>query len=111
MILGITGGVASGKSTLAAILAELGAPYRVVSVSADVIARELLAPGTGLTARVLLHFGASIRLAGLDDAIDRGALGRRILAGGGALHAARKTKMAERFIGRGGLGVKRTSGE
>ena len=40
--MGLTGGVASGKSTVAAILAELGA----VVIDADQLAREVVAPGT-----------------------------------------------------------------
>ena len=46
---GLTGGVASGKSTVAAILAELGA----VVIDADLLAREVVEPGTpGLAAVV-----------------------------------------------------------
>ena len=51
-ILGITGGIATGKSTVTQMLAELGAP----TVSADAIARLLLAPGTPTTAAVLAAF-------------------------------------------------------
>ena len=42
MRVGLTGGVASGKSTVAAILADLGA----VVIDADVLAREVVEPGT-----------------------------------------------------------------
>ena len=42
MRVGLTGGVASGKSTVSAILAELGA----VVIDADLLAREVVAPGT-----------------------------------------------------------------
>ena len=49
MRVGLTGGVASGKSTVSAMLAELGA----VVVDADLLAREVVAPGTpGLAAVV-----------------------------------------------------------
>ena len=51
-ILGITGGIATGKSTVTQMLADLGAP----TVSADAIARALLAPGTPTTAAVLAAF-------------------------------------------------------
>ena len=51
-ILGITGGIATGKSTVTQMLAELGAP----TISADAIARALLAPGTATTAVVLSAF-------------------------------------------------------
>ncbi len=51
-ILGITGGIATGKSTVTRMLAELGAP----TVSADAVARALLAPGTPTTEAVLAAF-------------------------------------------------------
>lgn len=53
-ILGITGGIATGKSTVTRMLADLGAP----TVSADAVARALLAPGTPTTAAVLAAFPA-----------------------------------------------------
>lgn len=53
-ILGITGGIATGKSTVTQMLADLGAP----TVSADAIARALLAPGTPTTGAVLAAFPA-----------------------------------------------------
>ena len=40
-VIGLTGGIASGKSTVAAILRELGAPV----VDADVLARQVVEPG------------------------------------------------------------------
>ena len=42
MRVGLTGGVASGKSTVSTVLAELGA----VVIDADQLAREVVAPGT-----------------------------------------------------------------
>ena len=42
IVLGITGGVATGKSTVTRMFADLGAP----TVSADALAHDLLAPGT-----------------------------------------------------------------
>jgi dephospho-CoA kinase len=52
LILGITGGIATGKSTVTRLLAELGAP----TISADALARDLLAPGTETTRQVLRAF-------------------------------------------------------
>lgn len=52
LVLGITGGVATGKSTVARIFGLLGAPV----ISADEIAAELLQPGTALTRAVLSEF-------------------------------------------------------
>ena len=52
IILGITGGIATGKSTVTRMFADLGAP----TASADDIARELLLPGTPQTAQVAEAF-------------------------------------------------------
>lgn len=70
LTVGLTGGIGSGKSTVSTRLAELGA----VVIDADVIAREVVQPGTeGLTA-VARRFGAHVVTP--DGALDRGALGR-----------------------------------
>ena len=53
-VLGITGGIATGKSAVTQMLAELGAP----TISADSVARALLAPGTPTTEAVLAAFPA-----------------------------------------------------
>lgn len=69
MRVGLTGGVASGKSTVAALLAELGA----VVIDADKLAREVVAPGTDGLRRVVEEFGADVLAA--DGSLDRPALG------------------------------------
>ena len=69
-ILGITGGIATGKSTVTQMLAELGAP----TVSADALARALLAPGTPATAGVLAAFPAC------RDVSEPQKINRRLLA-------------------------------
>jgi len=51
--MGMTGGVASGKSTVSALLRSLGA----IVVDADALAREVVAPGTPGLAAVLTEFG------------------------------------------------------
>jgi dephospho-CoA kinase len=66
---GLTGGVASGKSSVAALLRELGA----VVVDADVLAREVVEPGTPGLAAVVEAFGPEVLTA--DGALDRAALG------------------------------------
>ena len=73
-ILGITGGVATGKSTVTRMLAEVGA----LTISADDIAREQLTPGTGLTEAVLAAFPLCRDATG--QGIDRRALGHLIFA-------------------------------
>ncbi|MGH3445524.1 MAG: dephospho-CoA kinase, partial [Nocardioidaceae bacterium] len=64
MRLGLTGGVASGKSAVAAAFAELGA----VVVDADVLAREVVEPGTPGLAAVLAEFGPDVARA--DGSLD-----------------------------------------
>ena len=71
---GLTGGVASGKSTVSAILAELGA----VVVDADQLAREVVARGTPGLAEVLAAFGPSVLTE--DGELDRAAMGAIVFA-------------------------------
>lgn len=68
-LLGLTGGIASGKSTIASRLAEHGA----VVVDADQVARDVVAPGTPGLAAVVDAFGAQVLRA--DGSLDRRALG------------------------------------
>lgn len=68
--IGLTGGIGSGKSTVARLLAERGAEV----VDADVLAREVVAPGTPGLAAVVEAFGPGVLTA-------EGALDRQALAG------------------------------
>jgi dephospho-CoA kinase len=71
---GLTGGVGSGKSTVSAMLADLGA----VVIDADLLAREVVAPGSdGLTA-VVEAFGPTVLTA--TGELDRPALGAVVFA-------------------------------
>jgi len=70
---GLTGGIASGKSTVSRMFAELAVPI----IDADVIAREVLAPDTELLQRVYERFGTDLRRP--DGSLDRTAL-RRVFA-------------------------------
>jgi dephospho-CoA kinase len=72
--IGLTGGVASGKSTVAAILRDLGA----VVIDADQLAREVVAPGTPGLAQVVAHFGTGV--LGPARALDRAALADIVFA-------------------------------
>jgi dephospho-CoA kinase len=56
MVLGITGGIASGKTTVAQALQALGA----VVVSADVLAREIVRPGTKALQQIAEYFGCQV---------------------------------------------------
>lgn len=73
-LIGLSGGIATGKSTVAALLAAQGAAV----VDADSIAREVVEPGTPALDQIRQRFGDSI-LSG-DGRIDRAALGRRVFA-------------------------------
>ncbi len=74
MRVGLTGGVASGKSTVSAILTELGA----VVIDADLLAREVVAAGTDGLAAVVEEFGPEV--LGPDGALDRPRLGALVFA-------------------------------
>jgi dephospho-CoA kinase len=71
---GLTGGIASGKSTVAELLVELGA----VLIDGDALAREVVARGTPGLARVVEEFGEDLVTAEGD--LDRAALGRIVFA-------------------------------
>jgi dephospho-CoA kinase len=79
MVFGLTGGIASGKSTVARLLAELGATV----IDADQVAREVVAPGTPGLARVIEAFGEDVLQT--DGSLDRRALGARTFGNEGAL--------------------------
>ncbi|WP_131104150.1 dephospho-CoA kinase [Ornithinimicrobium sufpigmenti] len=66
---GLSGGIGSGKSTVSARLAELGA----VVVDADRVAREVVEPGTPALAEIAERFGPGVLTA--DGSLDRAALG------------------------------------
>ena len=67
-VVGLTGGIGSGKSTVAEMFAALD----VELVDADIAAREVVAPGTHALAEIAKHFGSEILLT--DGGLDRGAL-------------------------------------
>jgi dephospho-CoA kinase len=69
---GLTGGIGSGKSTVSARLAELGA----VVIDADVLAREVVAAGTPGLAEIVAAFGPE--MIGPDGELDRAGMGRRV---------------------------------
>jgi dephospho-CoA kinase len=72
--IGLTGGIASGKSTVSALFAALGVPV----IDTDRIAREVVAPGTPLLASVLARFGPHLLTA--SGELDRAALRERVFA-------------------------------
>lgn len=73
LIVGLTGGIGSGKSTAASIFADLGA----VVIDADQIAREVVAPGSPAVAKIAERFGSDVVVNG---AIDREKLAQIVFA-------------------------------
>lgn len=72
--IGLTGGIAAGKSVAARRLAELGA----VVIDSDVLAREAVAPGSAGLDAVVEEFGATVLAS--DGALDRKALASIVFA-------------------------------
>ena len=74
LVVGLTGGVASGKSEAARRFEEHGVP----ALDADVVARALTAPGRPALARVVQRFGPDV--LGPDGSLDRAAMRRRVFS-------------------------------
>lgn len=81
LILGVTGGIASGKSLVTETFRSLGA----LVVSADELAREAVRPGSETLRRLVGQFGREILQA--DGALDRKALAERVFTDAGAREA------------------------
>ena len=73
-IYGLTGNIGSGKSTVAAILRELGA----LTVDADEVAREIVRPGEPALSEIVDCFGPRVLRA--DGTLDRGVLAEIVFA-------------------------------
>jgi dephospho-CoA kinase len=72
MIVGLTGGIGSGKSAVSDYLAKLGYPI----VDTDVLAREVVEPGSEGLVAIAEHFGKSV--INQDGQLDRAALRERV---------------------------------
>ncbi len=97
-LIALTGGIASGKSTIARRLAEHGA----VIVDADQIVRDVQAPGGEVLARIAEAFGSEVIAANGD--LDRAALGAKVFGDAGRLaqlnaivHPAVRAESQRRF--------------
>lgn len=96
-VIGLTGGIASGKTTVANLFKQ---QFRIDIVDADIVAREVVEPGTpGLNA-IIEHFGADIVRD--DQALDRAKLREKIFSNpeekawlNGLLHPMIREKMIE----------------
>ena len=75
----MTGGIATGKSTVAAILNELGAAI----INADQIARDLVEAGTQVLGEIVREFGPDYLRC--DGTLDRKKLGKRVFGDAAAL--------------------------
>lgn len=75
---GLTGGIASGKTAVSDLLSDHGA----VVIDADLLAREVVEPGTPGLAAIIERFGDDILTE--DGRLDRAALGRLVFADVGA---------------------------
>lgn len=95
-VFGLTGGIASGKSTVTRMLRELGAQV----LDADVLAREVVEPGTPGLAAVAERFPGVV---GPDGRLDRVKLGARVFSDAGeraALNAIIHPLVREAFLAR-----------
>ena len=93
--IGLTGGIASGKSTIARRLAELGA----VVVDADAVYREVVEPGRPALERIAEEFGPGVIAD--DGSLDRAVLGAIVFADRtrrDALNAITHPAVAERTL-------------
>lgn len=101
--IGLTGGIASGKSTVADLFAARGVPV----LDTDRIAREVVEPGQPALADVIREFGPSV--LGPDGRLDRPALRRRVFADTAArkkleaiLHPAIRAELVRQSVAAGG---------
>ena len=104
MLIALTGGIGSGKTTVAARWVELGAH----EIDADILAREVVEPSTEGLAEIVERFGKEILLA--DGSLDRGALAKVAFADDQSrkdleaiLHPRIQKLAAERVKGLGGV--------
>ena len=73
-IVGLTGGIGSGKSTIANLFVELGVPI----VDADIVAREVVEKGSPLFTQIAEHFGKSILTE--EGELNRAELRKKVFA-------------------------------
>lgn len=97
LLVGLTGGLATGKSTVSEILRGLGC----VVLDADVLAREVVEPGQPALAAIVQEFGPDVLQP--DGTLDRKRLGTIVFADPGRrkrLEAITHPAIRDRFLGR-----------
>lgn len=106
VVVGLTGGIGAGKSTVAALLAARGA----VIVDADRIAREVVEPGRPAHQAIVERFGPEV--VGADGALDRAALAAIVFRSAedraaleAVTHPAIQAEMARRLVELAGTDV------
>jgi dephospho-CoA kinase len=108
IVIGLTGGIASGKSTVSGVLSDLGASV----IDADTVGHEAFRPGTDAWREVVDDFGTGI--LGNGDEIDRGKLADIVFQSPGArerlnsiMHPTIRRMVEQRIedLRRGGAGV------
>ncbi len=94
LFLGLTGSIATGKSTVSSLLSK--PPYSLPIIDADLIARQVVEPGTAGYNAIVRYFSPSTPDLLLPDATPKGrplnrpALGRRVFGGGAEKERDRK---------------------
>ena len=71
-VVGLTGGIGSGKSTIAELFAELGVPV----IDADIVARQIVEKGSPLLQQIVAHFGTEMLLE--NGELNRAALRKKV---------------------------------
>ena len=96
-VIGLTGGIASGKTTVAKLFKQ---QFKIDIVDADIVAREVVEPGTPGLDAIIEHFGADIVRD--DQTLDRAKLREKIFSNpeekawlNGLLHPMIREKMIE----------------
>ncbi len=72
-LIGLTGGIATGKTAVSNYLAE---KYHIPVLDADIFAREAVKPGSDILKRIFTRYGDRVKLS--DASLDRSALGNII---------------------------------
>lgn len=106
LLLGLTGSIATGKSTVSSLLAS--SPYNLPIIDADKVARQVVEPGTSGYKAIVTHFSPSTPdLLHPDKTLNRPALGRRVFGEGkdedrkvlnGIVHPAVRREMYKQML-------------
>ncbi|WVQ85334.1 dephospho-CoA kinase [Cryptococcus sp. DSM 104549] len=103
LVVGLTGGIATGKSTVSALLSER---HHLPIIDADLLAREVIAPGTSGYSLVVSHFGPDRVLLPDGVSLDRAAIGDIVFRDpeerkwlNGVIHPRVRKEMVKRVVG------------